>query len=60
MAKKNKVYGYAECDEGVLVVGRLGLKIYSSKRAIRDEGFSNDEIAYVEVKVISIHKKVAQ
>ena len=51
MPKKLKTTGYAEYDEG-LVVGRLGLKVYKSKQAMKDEGFPDDEIAYVEVKII--------
>ncbi len=49
-----EINGYVEItDEGQLEIGRLGLKVYRNKQKIKDEGFHNDNIGYVEVKLLT-------
>ena len=58
MGKKEQVKGWAEIDEnGKLVMGDIGLKVYRKRMDIRNEGFASEEVTEVEVKICQKKKK---
>lgn len=43
--------GYAEIQDGKLVIGRLGFKVWKHKKDMKEEGFSDEEIVRVAIYI---------
>ena len=48
--------GWVEIENGEIVIGNFGIKVYKRKNRILNEGFTVNEIGKVEVKIINTYE----